>query len=502
MSVAEFFKRNRAVAGFSNPARSVYQTVRELLENALDATENYGILPDIKLNVRKLGKIAGKDLLEIECQDNGIGVPPTHVPKAFAQVLYGSKYINRQSRGLFGMGVKMAVIYAQITTGEPITVVTSPKNGDGTVYTFQLKINMKENKPVVVSRSKAKGNGWHGTKVKLRIAGDWGRARRYVVEYVKRTAVITPFANIYFRYPEDGKYSILRFGRTTEKMPPPPQVKKPHPYGVDFEVFKDMLSSAPKNMKVYRFLASRFDRVGDVTAVKLLKSVGISQRKTVGGLTKADIKKLWEALQTFKWPRPSAEGLSPLGAKLIEVGLRRVFSPEFVAAVQRPPSSHGGYAFIVEAGAAWGGNIPVSDKITILRFLNKIPAIYDEGDCGITKVVQSIDLSNYKLQPPQPLVILVHVVSTKIPFKGLGKEALADVPELQHEVELAVRESLRKIARCISKKRREEEERRRKAEILKYSDMISASVSYLAGVDSRVVKLSLEKLVAGERHGN
>lgn len=127
LSVAEFFKRNRAVAGFSNPARSVYQTVRELLENALDATENYGILPDIKLYVKKIGKTAGKDLLEIYCEDNGIGVPPTHVPRAFAQVLYGSKYSNRQARGLFGMGVKMAVIYAQITTGEPVTVVTSPR---------------------------------------------------------------------------------------------------------------------------------------------------------------------------------------------------------------------------------------------------------------------------------------------------------------------------------------------------------------------------------------
>lgn len=495
LSVAEFFKRNRAVAGFTNPARSTYQVVRELLENSLDATENYGILPDIKLRIDVIGKSGNHDLIEVECQDNGIGIPPQHVPRAFAQVFYGSKYVNRQSRGLFGLGVKMAVIYAQITVGEPITVTTSPVEGDGKAHTFQLKVNLKENKPIVVSH-KEEENGWHGTRVKLRFAGDWGRAKRYVLEYVKRTAVVTPFASIVFRYPDDGKNTTLRFERVIEEMPPPPKVKLPHPYGVDLETFKEMISEAPSSMKLYRFLASRFDRVGDATAVKFLQSLGITSKKTVGGLTESEVRKVWEAMQAFKWPRPSADGLSPLGERLIEAGLRRVFSPEFVASVQRPPSSYSGHAFIVEAGACWGGGVPVSDdKIPVLRFFNKIPVLFDENDCAVANVVQSIDLSHYGLQPPQPLVVLVHVVSTKIPFKGLGKEALADVPELEKEVELAVRESLRKIARTVAKKRREEEETRRKAEILKYADMIAEGLSYLSSADRTYTKELVVKLV-------
>ncbi|MEM2018710.1 MAG: hypothetical protein QXM34_03010, partial [Zestosphaera sp.] len=52
LSPSEFFYRNREIAGFSNPARALYQTVRELVENALDATDTHHILPDIKVIIK------------------------------------------------------------------------------------------------------------------------------------------------------------------------------------------------------------------------------------------------------------------------------------------------------------------------------------------------------------------------------------------------------------------------------------------------------------------
>jgi len=497
MPVAEFFRRNRALAGFSNPARATYQTIKELVENSLDATENYGILPEVEVKVTREGASGGGgDALVVECSDNGIGIPPQHVPRAFGQVLYGSKYVNKQSRGLFGLGVKMAVIYAQVTTGEPVHVETSPA-GDTKLYTFDIKIDMKRNSPVVVSKGVSESGGRHGTRVRLKIAGDWGRARKYVLEYITRTAVLTPFATIRFSYSGDGDPETVEFARTTEKMPKPPKVKKPHPYGVDLETLGDMLRSAPRGMRVTKFLESRFDRVGSVTAARVVEMAGLSTRKTVGGMSGEDVKRLWSAMQSFKWPRPSADGLSPLGEELIVDGLSRVYSPEFATAVQRPPGGYGGHAFIVEAGAAWGGGVPVSEDATpiLLRFFNKIPAVYDEGDCAITKVVRGIDLGNYGLRPPQPLVVAVHVVSTRLPFKGLGKEALAEIPEIQREVELAVREVLRRVSRHVARKRKEEEEARRRLEIMMYRDMVARGVAGLTGVKPEHVAGAFDGLI-------
>ncbi|MCS7099052.1 MAG: ATP-binding protein, partial [Sulfolobales archaeon] len=177
ISPAEFFYKNKEIAGFSNPARALYQTVRELVENSLDATENHGILPTIKVSIRELEVVPEGAYYEVVVEDNGIGIPPKYVPQAFAQLLFSSKYVLRQSRGMFGLGAKMAVLYAQITTGQPAEVIVSPIRSKR-VYSFKLKIDIKENKPVVLGFTTTSNIlGGHGTIVKLVTIGDWTRSR-------------------------------------------------------------------------------------------------------------------------------------------------------------------------------------------------------------------------------------------------------------------------------------------------------------------------------------
>ncbi len=123
ISPAEFFYRNRQMAGFGNPTQAVYSTVRELVENSLDSCEDAQKPPIVDIEI----KSDVSDTITITVSDNGTGVPSDQIPSAFGRVLYGSKYANRQKRGTFGLGVTMAVLYGQITTDSPMSVHSQTK---------------------------------------------------------------------------------------------------------------------------------------------------------------------------------------------------------------------------------------------------------------------------------------------------------------------------------------------------------------------------------------
>ncbi|MEM0028951.1 MAG: ATP-binding protein, partial [Ignisphaera sp.] len=150
ISPAEFFYRNKEIAGFANPARALYQSVRELVENALDATDAHGIFPDIAISIERDQNKAY--VYRITVKDNGIGIPENYIPDAFGRVLFSSKYVLRQTRGLFGLGAKMVVLYGQITVGEPAEIVSATINSKK-IYKYKIMIDIKENKPIVLERS-------------------------------------------------------------------------------------------------------------------------------------------------------------------------------------------------------------------------------------------------------------------------------------------------------------------------------------------------------------
>lgn len=494
MSVSEFFKRNRQIAGFTNPVRSTYQTIRELVENSLDATETHGILPDIKINISIVDP--DKSFINISVEDNGIGIPPSKVPDAFGRLLYGSKYVERQTRGVFGLGVKAAVLYSQMTTGLPVEVWTTTEGSDKEYY-FKIRINVKKNEPIVLDKKvKDVSPDKHGTKVSITIKGDWGRAKNKVIEYIKRTHILCPYTSFYVRYPNgNGKYSILRLPRKSETLPPPPKEIPPHPHGIDVETLRHMIEESKPGTTIYSLLL-KFSGVGPNSAKEFLKKIGIKPKRKVKSLKHQEIVKIVHELTKFKWRAPPSTALSPVGEENILTGLSDL-SPEFKVAVTRPPRVYRGHPFIVEVGLAYGGKIPVSDKPILFRYANKIPLLYDEGACVITKVVNSIDWKRYGVQLPAPLVVVVHVAGTKLPFHGLGKEAIADEPEVENEVRLAVLEAGRKLQRFLSKKRREYAELERKITFLKYKELIGLSISRIIGVPKKEVETAYEKLVNG-----
>lgn len=493
ISPAEFFLKYREIAGFSNPARAIYQTIRELVENALDATDAYGILPNIKIVIQKADM--EQNFYKITVEDNGIGIPPHVVPEAFGRVLFSSKYILRQTRGMYGLGVKMAVLYAQMTTGRPVEIITS-KPGLKFIYQFKIRIDINKNMPIVLERSTIRKNrDWHGTIVSLVIEGDWGKARNRVLEYIRRTAIAIPYANISVITPEN---NIILYERVVNKLPKPPKEVKPHPYGINLEVLKNIINNS-KYATLLELLIHSFQSIGEVTAKNILALAKISPSKNPKKLNEHELLRLVETMKNYdKYRPPKADALSPLGSDIIKAGLKRMYEPEFVEAVTRRPSTYQGHPFIIEAGIAYGGKTPQSeqDKPVILRYANKIPLLYDEGSDVVTLVAkQDINWSNYLVELPAPILVFIHICSTKIPFKGVGKESIADVPEIRREIKLAISEVARKLRRFLLRKRKEEEIKKKVVNIAKYVPEIARALTIISGEENTDEKILIEKIV-------
>jgi len=480
ISPADFFYRNRDLAGFSNPTRALYSTIRELIENSLDACELYGIPPDIFVRLSQIDDAEGTvQTFKIRIEDNGSGIPPKYVPSAFGQILFGSKYTLRQVRGTFGLGGKMAILYGQIMTNGSAQIISS--TGDSNIYDFQLMIDIEKNEPIELRERISKRNRqkWHGTIVEYTFEGDYIRAMSKVIEYLKQTAMVAPYANLTF---VDPKGRLYRFQRVIDRMPKPPEETEPHPYGVDVELFQRLIKRTNARDMI-RFLTDNFHKVGKKTAENFIRFVKVRKGTDPKKLSQEEIVKLVHAMKEFEdFLPPDATSLSPLGEDLLKVGIKKELNPEFISVTQMPPSAYSGYPFIVEIGIAYGGDIPRSDKISIYRFANRIPLLYDESSDVIWKVInEKVNWRRYKVSPGMPIAVVVHICSTKIPYKTVGKEFIADRPEVEKMILRGVRKAARRLKSFLSRKISIERERRRLDVFRKYLPKISRFSTELAG---------------------
>lgn len=478
ISAADFFYRNREIAGFDNPVRSTYTICRELIENSMDACETGGYLPDVYVRLRKVEEEA----LEIKVEDNGKGVPRRYIKQAFGKVLFGSKYTLRQTRGIFGLGGKMAVLYGQITTNSPVHVISS--TGGMERYSYKLMVDIERNEPVTKEEAVEKNREqWHGTVVKIKFQGDYVRAKPKILDYLKHVAIIEPYAQLTFIDP-DGVLYLFR--RKTSRMPSPPQEVLPHPQGVDVETVKRLAEKCGQK-RLLDFLVESFHRVGKRVALKFLKRAGFDPYTSVSDLLKREeaVLKLVKAMNEFDgWLPPNSSCLSPIGKELFEVGIRKELEPEFVAVVQRKPSAYSGHPFIVEVAIAYGGRIPVSSQgeINLYRYANKVPLLYDMHNDVSMKVIKKIKWWRYKIDPESmPVAFFIHICSTKIPYKTVGKEYIADRPEIEYEIEWGLKAAARKLKAYLSRKQREEVMKKRKAILLKYLPYIAKFATELCG---------------------
>lgn len=478
ISAADFFYRNRDIAGFTNPSRAIFAAVRELVENSLDAAESLRIPPEVYVRLSYEGEASAEtQIYRLRVEDNGIGIPPRHIPSAFGQVLFGSKYKLKQQRGTFGLGGKMAILYGQITTHQPAYITSSTEMSK--IYMYKLMIDIQRNRPLILDRKVLiNKEQWRGTIVEFSLEGDYFRAKPKLLDYFKQTAMVNPYANLTF---VDPKGRLYRFTRVTKEMPVPPKETKPHPYGVDVELLQRLIQiTLSKNM--LEFLKNHFHRVGEITAQKFLEFSNLSPSKNPKKLTHEEIVRLMHMLKRYKdFLPPDASCLSPLGEDLLKAGILKELKPEFVVVHQRKPATYAGHPFIVEFGLAYGGEIPKRGNFIVYRFANRIPLLYDEASDVSVRVITAMNWRRYRVNPDMPIAILVHVCSTKVPYKTVGKEFIADRPEVRREIANGLREVARQIQHFMSKREHVDRERKRLGVFSKYLPKIAQFSTQLAG---------------------
>ena len=582
ISPSEFFYRNRDLAGFSNPTRSLYTAVREFVENSLDACDHSGVLADVHMSIKAVDKDKPDPKQYIlTVKDNGPGIESKHVPLAFGTVLYGSKFGLKQARGMFGLGATMAILYGQITTNRPVIVKSST---DGKIQDeYEMLLDIQKNKPVILKYEKKETKS-AGLTVSICLDGDYSKAGSKIRDYVYQTSLITPYATITFDDPKGEKF---RYTKIVRNMPPSPTIIRPHPHGIDVETIRRMLLDthyqiptvddsmiskvrkelglAKKNVdysqimkKVEKkwktltrpvrvvaaimsflkmdfdklskirieevdvgnkkliywdfgesqsnsvdmdpespyykqltntvqgetltsFLTKRFQRVGPTTAVKFVEYAKFKPEQRIGTMTNQELVKLSDALQTFdEFMSPDPSCLAPLGEEPLDKGIERFFEPDFHAVIQRGASAYSGFPFIIEMGIAYGGKIS-SGKINVFRFANRIPLLYDEGSDVVLKVVNETDWGRYKVKNDSPLVIVSHICSTRVPYKTVGKENVADRPEIERELRLALQFLSRKLSSFMSKKGQADMAKKRANLYSKYIPLIAQFSTELSG---------------------
>lgn len=489
ISIAEFFEKNKHILGYSNPSKALITCVREAVDNSLDACEEAGILPDIMVKISK----TGDGFYRIVVEDNGPGIERDQIPRVFGKLLYGSRFhAIKQSRGQQGIGISSAVLYAQITTGKP-TAVTSKVEG-GKAYRFELLIDTKKNEPEIVSEQEVEWFSPHGTRIELEIRGSYVKERKQsVYEYLKETSVVNPHARITFITP-DGE--VHEFRRISDTPPEPPKEIKPHPHGIEIGTLMAMLKNT-RARDLKNFLKTEFVRVGDKISEDILSKAGLPADVPPASLSREDAEKLINAFKLTDLLPPPVDCLSPIGENLIMKSLMEEYSPEFVYAVTRKPKVYSGHPFLVEAGIAYGGDIR-EDKISLLRFANKIPLLYQQSGCALTQAVMSVNWKNYGLQqsknelPVAPAVILVHVASTNVPYVSESKEAVAAIPEIIEEVRLALQECGRRLKEYIERKKSIQKRKKKEEELLKIIPLLAEKISEVVEKE----KVDAEKVIA------
>ncbi len=499
ISIAEFFEKNRHLLGFDNPRKALLIAVKEAVDNALDACEESRILPEINIELIQLEESRFRMIIE----DNGPGIIKAQIPKIFAKLLYGSKFHKLSStRGQQGIGISATLLYGQLTTGKPATIIS--KTGKGKqANKIQLKINTQTNNPDIVSEQEVE---WeekdHGTKIEIDMEGNYTKGKQSVDEYVKETAIVNPHATIIYTNPEAQQ---MIFTRVTNDLPSEVREIKPHPYGVELGRLIKMLEMTQAKT-LQQFLTTEFVRVGSGTAKEICQNSSLLPNTKPKKVSRDMAEQLYKGIQQTKIISPPTDCISPIGSEELEKGLRKEINAEFYCSVTRPPSVYRGNPFIIEAALAYGGEQECDKTIRVMRFANRVPLLYQQGACAITNSIQNTSWRSYGLQqsknsiPVGPCNLVVHMTSVWVPFTSESKEALAHYPEIIKEIKLAIRECGRKLGMFINKKKRIHAESKKRSYIETYIPHIAEALEELIGIkDKENVETLLRQILEKQR---
>lgn len=493
ISVSEFFEKNRHMLGFDNPRKALLTAVKEAVDNALDACEEAEILPEIEVQVVDMGN----ERFRVVVQDNGPGIVVKQIPKIFAKLLYGSKFHSRkQSRGQQGIGISATVMYAQLTTGKPAKILSKTESKKPAVY-MELKLDTTRNEPMILAEEEKQWSKEHGTRIEVELVGAYQKGKSSIDEYIKEVAIVNPHLKLTYVNPKAEQYI---FPRAVEKLPKLPKEIKPHPYGIELGMMLKMLQISD-DRTLRSFLQNNFSRVTPSVADELLGNAKLADNLKPKDITHPQVEALMKAIQVTKIMAPPTDCISPIGEELLIKGLKKEIQAEFYTAVSRSPSVYRGNPFVIEVAVAYGGQIPSDGQITVMRYANKVPLLYQPGACACIKSVQETNWKPYGLNqtgdnvPTGPAILVVHMASVWVPFTSEAKEAIAHYEDIIKEMKLALQEAGRQLSKYTSKKHRMQNQLDRANLFERYMPEVAHSLSKLTGSKEDKLLVELKKMI-------
>ena len=488
ISISQFFEKNRHLLGYDNKIKALLTVVKEGVDNSLDATEEARILPDIYVKVEELEK----EKYKIIIKDNGPGILKKHIPNVFGKLLYGSKFHRlKQSRGQQGIGISGCVLYAQLTTGEPTIIHSS--TGDSKTHKYVLKIDVKTNEPKILEEETTEDgdNKWHGLQITFSAEGLYREHKQGVLEFLKEVAIANPYANIIF----DSPNGRVEFKRSVNSLPVEAKEIQPHLDGVEVGILSRMLHET-KARTCASFFTTEFSRVGKLTAENICKVSSVDPKTSPRKISQEEVVKLSKATKEVKLTRPPTDCLSPLGNELIESGLKKELNPEWISSLSRPPSVYRGWPFQIEDGIAYGGSIT---EPVVMRFANKVPLLYQQGDCAITKAAMAVDWKRYGVPgdklPEGPVAIFIHMASVWVPFTSESKEAVSSYDEIIREIKLALQDCARRLSLYLNSMRKAEMIAEKRQTFEKYAYETAVAIEEMTGAPRKKTQETILKLV-------
>ena len=464
VAISEFFEKNKHFLGFDTLNRALITAVKEAVDNALDACEEARILPDIVVKISKLDN--KKDILQLEVEDNGPGIPRASIEKVFGQLLFGSRFhAIRQSRGQQGIGITGVVMYSQLTTGDP-THVESKIAKEATAVSVDIGLDTRKNKAIKSNQDRIDwGEKAHGLKVKTKMKAKYQRGRQSVWQYLRMTSIVNPHADILFIDPDGERH---HWQRVTERLPGRVEAIKPHPNGIELGQLQRLCSESSES-RMTTFLRRTFSGVSGRAAKELCEVSELEEKLKPKTLNPQQVRALLEAFQgerllkgkPVKLLNPPTSCLSPIEELLIKKGLSKTIDSKFVTTMTRAPSVTQGNPFQVEVGLIFGDGMAADKPVEILRFANRVPLMYQQGGCLLTKAIESVDWRQYGLDqaggrgvPKGPAAILVHLASTNVQFTSEAKEALSDNETVMEEARKAMLEMGRGLRKHLEKQKK------------------------------------------------
>jgi DNA topoisomerase VI subunit B len=423
ISVSEFFAKNRHLLGFDNPRKALLTTVKEAVDNSLDACEEGGILPELAVIIEDLQPdrpaTAKSSRYRVTVVDNGPGIVRKQIENIFGRLLYGSKFHRlKMSRGQQGIGISAAGMYGLITTGRPMRIVTKVRSSDA-AHRIELAMNTKTNRAEVTldeetkdfpptqlrevtagARSLASGEAFlhpkvfaTGTSVSIELEGRYQKGRGSVDEFLELTGIANPHARITYVPPTresaeesddllpaaaasvevvageakvevtSEHHGVIVFPRAVAELPPETREIQPHPKGVELGTLLQMLKEyeATEKGSLFKFLQEKFCRVSAATAGTLCEAAGATSRTRAGDIEAPQAERLYAAFQEAKLGPPPVDCLAPIGVRQLLAGMLKGVRAEFYAASSRQPDIYRGRPFQIEAAIAFGGELPADE---------------------------------------------------------------------------------------------------------------------------------------------